>query len=119
MHSMITRRFLIATPSRKRFCSTRWMMPTLTRSGISSCDERRVRLLEVIDQPLHILAAEDEVRRAFDALGKVRDQHRAGIDHRVTVDLRAARFSSSVIQVALMPKTGSTVGTPSAAPGCS
>ena len=60
--------------------------------GNEFAHERGVRFLHVIHERLHVLPSEDEVRRAFDGFGKMRDQHRARIDDGVAVNLRRALF---------------------------
>ena len=51
-------------------------------------DHGGMRLLEIVEQHLHVLAAEDLVAVAAHRFGQVGDQHRGGIHHGVTGRLR-------------------------------
>ncbi len=58
-------------------------------------DDRRIGLLEIIEQHLHILAGENFVAVAFDGFGKMRHQHRRRIHHGVTGDFGVFAFHRS------------------------
>ena len=70
----------------------RWTWPTLSWAGNEFGNDGAVGLLEVVEQVLHVLPAEDFVAVALDGLGKMGDEDGGGIHDGVAADLGVFAF---------------------------